>query len=253
MIVVKILWMVQDKVHAGADIIVGRIARNPPIRTVDDGMGADLAPICDERGLAVGVVIEPHGRHKFLGHLLDETFPVAVHIQNGPVFVKPAPGLGDQEPNVGPILSPCLQAHGVPGGGEVAVGVGIDVGEQHPQRDIIHFLFVGPTLPIGSRTQGALLISAQGANIAIARNRHLFIKNIGQAHAVDGAAGSLIADGFAVDLHVVRGLLRDGAGGAGLFGGESGQGQDAHDAHQRQKQGHNAVDKFMLQGFPPLK
>ena len=42
-------------------------------------------------------------------------------------------------------------------------------------------------------------------------------------------------------------------GGAGPFGGERGEGQDAHDADQRQEQGNCPVNKFVFQGFPPLE
>ena len=167
-------------------------------------------------------MIQLHGGHELLRHLLDEALPVAVHIQDDPVFIEPASRLCDKEPYVGPILRPGLQSAGIAGICEVAIGVGVDVGEQHPQRGVVHFTLEVPLLAVCGGTQGALLIGAQGAGRAEVWYIHLLIKHIRKAHIIYDAAGGFVADGLAANLHVVRGLLRDGAGGTGQPRGREG-------------------------------
>ena len=247
-VVVVILGVVQHQINTSGDVVIGGVAGLAAVRAVDDAVGPDFTPICDERGLTVGIVVQTHGRDELLGALLFEPLPVRVYILDDTVLIVPGHGLGNHVPYIGPIVIPVLQPTGVARVGEVAVGVGVDVGEQNPQGSVVHFLFEVPFLSIGPRPQGALLIGAQGAGGAKIRHVHLFVKDIGQAHIVDDAAGRFVADGPPTDLHIIGGTLGDGAGGAGQpLGGEGGQGQDPHDADQRQEQADRAFQKVMLQ------
>ena len=141
----------------------------------------------------------------------------------------------------------------VPGIREIAVGVGINVGQQQHQGGVGDLLLKIPLLSVGGGAQGALLIGAQGAGGAKARYIHLLVKDVGQAHVVDGAAVGLVADGPTADGHVGAAFLGDGAGGAGQPCGEGRQGQSAQNAHQRQQQGYSALDKFVFQSDPSIK
>ncbi len=247
-ILVEVFRVIQHQIHPGGDVVIGGIAGLAAVRAVDDGMGVDGVPVLDPGGLAVGAVVQLHRRHKFLRHLLNEALPVAVHIQDDAMFIEPAPRLGHQEPDVGPILAPMLQTHSVARVCEITVGVGVDIGEQDPQRGVAHLALIVPLLPVGPRPQGALLIGAQGTGRAITGHFHLLVEHIGQANVVDGAAGGFVADGFSADLHIVAAFLRDGTGGAGQArGGERRQGQDAHDAHQCQEQADGPLDDVFLQ------
>ena len=147
-----ILGMIQHQIHAGFDIIVGGVAGFAAIGAVDDGMGADGIPVLDPGGLAVGAVVQLHRRYELLSHLFNKALPVAVHIHDNPMFIEPASRLGDKEPNIGPILGPGLKPAGVAGIGEVAIGVGVNVREQHLQRRIIYLTAEVPLLAVGSGT-----------------------------------------------------------------------------------------------------
>ncbi len=62
---------------------------------------------------------------------------------------------------IGPVLVPMVQADGIARVGEIAVGVGVDIGEQDPQGGAVHFLFEVPLLAVGPRVQGPLLVGTQ--------------------------------------------------------------------------------------------
>ena len=200
-------------------------------------------------------MIQLHSSHKLLSSLLDEALPVRIHILDDAVLIVPRHRLGNHKPDVGPIVIPVLQPHGVARSGEVTVGMGIDVGEQNPQGGVVYLLLKVPLLTVGPRPQGAFLVGAQGTDRGVqTRNVDLLVEHVGQAHVVDDAAGRFVADRLTANLHVIRGFLRDTGRSRGqASGGESGQGQNTHDANQRHQQGDNAVDKLMFQGFPPSK
>ena len=138
-------------------------------------------------------MVELHGRDELLGSLFDESLPVAVHIQDDTMLIVPAHGLSDHEPDVGPILAPVLQTSGVARVGEIAVGVGVDVGEDYPQGSVVHFILKIPLLPVGPGAEGAYLIGAQGAGGPVAGDIHLLVEHEGQAHVVDGVAGGAVS------------------------------------------------------------
>ena len=251
---VEILGVVQHRVYPGSHIIISGVAGFAAVGAVDNAVSSDFAPICDETGLAVGLMVQLHCRHELLRSLLNKALPVAVHIQDDTVLIVPGHRLGHQEPDVGPILIPMLQAHSITRVGVVAVGVGINIGQKNIQRGVVYLLFEVPFLAVGPRPQGPLLIGAQGAGGTIAGDLHLLIEYIGQAHIVDDAACRPVADGLAADLHVVRGLLRDTGRGRGQArGGEGRQRQNAHNAHQSQQKGRNTVDNTLFQSLTSLK
>ena len=248
MVIEIILRVVHHRIDPGGNVVIGGVSGDAAVRTVDDAVGSDFAPVLDEGGLAVGLMIQLHGSHKFLSGLLDEALPVAVYVQDDAMLIVPAHGLGHHEPDVGPIVIPVLQPHGVTRVGEVSIGVGVDICEQNPQGGIVYLLLKVPLLAVGPRSQCALLIGTQGTGRTVAGYIHLLIEHIGQAHVVDDAAGRFVADRLTANFHVIRGFLRDTGRGRGQArGGERRQGQDAHDAHQRQQQTDRPLDDVLLQ------
>ena len=53
-----------------------------------------------------------------------------------------------------------LQANGIARVGEIAIGVGVDVGEQDLQRIAVRFALEVPFLAVGGAVQSALVIRA---------------------------------------------------------------------------------------------